>query len=531
MIDDLAAKRNEWIFNPLLCVKEVIGIGVQKPGSEHPPVVLDPLQEEIIIAMWELIRAKEKANFVDMQKLSKKEKELKQKIGVSVQSGKGVGKTALASIVAILFLVCFRYARVVILGPKYAQIKANLWPEIKKWFAHSVDIYGENSLLNQLFDDQTDLIYCNQVKEVELKQRWRCFIQTFPKNSDIEAQKAAVQGNHDDYMLFLLDESSGIPDHIFETIESTLTGKGKVNLIFSIFNPNKNTGWAIETQTKMKEKWCTFQIDARNSSLVSEDQIDYMRKRYGTDSNKFRVSVLGLPPLAEDGALIPWEWIQQAKDRYEEEETNKDDPYVFGVDIGGGGDDTMLCRRQGMRILGFERNKSVDTDHVTNWVNRLVLDEEPETTYLDMNGIGNTAYHRLKNTFGKQKIKGINVRKKPFNCNKFVMLRDELMWRMREAFEQGLIAIPNDEDLEGELSLLKYDDDSSDGKIKCVSKRDAAYKREMQGLLGYKSPNKVDSILMTFYDQYGNQLLKKDRTRLSYKDRFKTLKPKSWMAA
>ena len=513
IIARLAERRNKWIFDPLLCAEEVIGIGVKKPGSNEAPVTLDHLQKEIIVEMWELIRAKEKKEFIGPDKINEREKELAKKIGVSVQSGKGVGKTALAAIVAILFVVCFRYARVVILGPKYDQIKANLWPEIKKWMAHSVDIYGQSSLLKQLFKDQNDLVYCTHVKEVELKDRWRIFIQTFPKNSDISTQQAAVQGNHDDYMLFLMDEASGIPDHIFEPIETTLTGT--VNLIFAIFNPNKNTGWAIETQNKMKEKWVTKHIDARKSTLVKQDHIDYMMFKYGADSNKFRVSVLGLPPLTEEGALISWEWIQSAKDRWADMQVSEADPYLLGADIGGGGDASMIARRQGMKVMKFEGNKSVDTDIVTNWINRIILDEDPDSAYVDMNGIGNAVFYRLQSVFGKKKVRGINARKKPFNVDKFVMLRDELMWRLREVFESGEIGIPDDDELEGELSLLKYDDDHTDGKIKVISKQNAEYKREMVGLVGYKSPNKVDALLMTFYENYSNVLLKKTKSPIS----------------
>ena len=530
LLEKLSDKRNQWIFDPLLCCKEVLGIGVQKKDSTEPPIKLDPLQEQIIVEMWELIRMKEKKSFIGVDKLTEKEKFIAEKIGVSVQSGKGVGKTALASIVALLFLVCFRYARVVILGPKYDQIKANLWPEIKKWFAHSVEVYGEDSLLNQLFKDQNDLIYCTHVKPVELKDRWRIFIQTFPKNSDIATQQSSVQGNHDDYMLFLMDEASGIPDHIFEPIESTLSGI--VNLVFAIFNPNKNTGWAIETQGKMKEKWVTAHIDARKSTLVTEEHIQYMLYKYGADSNKFRVSVLGLPPLAEEGCLISWEWIQSAKDRWEDMNVAETEPYLLGADIGGGGDASMICRRQGMKVMKFEGNKSVDTDIVANWINRIILDEEPDCSYVDMNGIGNTTYYRLQSVFGKKKVKGINVRKKAFNINKFVMLRDELMWRLREVFESGEIAIPpNDDELEGELSLLKYDDDGTDGKIKVISKQNAEYKREMMGLVGYKSPNKVDSLIMTFYENYTSVLLKTEYKRQGFRKRLSALsKSGNWMS-
>ena len=307
---------------------------------------------------------------------------------------------------------------------------------------------------------------------------------------------------------------------------------GPVNVVFAIFNPNKNSGWAKETQDKMKTKWITHHIDARKSTLVTDEQIEYLREKYGADSNKFRVSVLGLPPIAEEGALIPWEWIQDAKDRWHGLVVDDVEPLLFGGDIGGGGDKSMLSRRHGMKVLGFEGKNSVDTDAVANWLARHILDFEPKFSYIDMNGIGNGAYYKLRATFGGKAVKGINVRKRAFNNDKFVMLRDELFWRLREAFESGEIAIPpNDDELEGELSLLKYDDEGVDGKIKVISKQNAEYKREMKGRLGYTSPNKADALALTFTDSYQAVLRKTAYKKQRVRSRMDFEKPRNgWMA-
>jgi len=527
--NNFSRKRGEWIENPELFLVEAVGINICECKCE-----LDPLQREIYLRFCELVRAKQYKGWLEEAGKAVPEEidRLASKVGASIQSGKGVGKTAICSMVALWFFVCFDRARVVIMGPKYDQIKKNLWSEISKWIGHAVQVYGDDCLLNDLIEKQTDKIYCKHVPKVEKGEKWVMFIMTFPKNSDVETQKAAVQGQHDRNMLFLIDEASGVPDHIFEPIESTLTFA--VNVIFAIFNPNKNTGWAIETQGKMKDKWVTMQINAENSTLVKKDTIDYMKKKYGVDSNKYRVSVLGLPPLEEEGALIPWSWIQAAKDRYDFFQPAEDDPYLFGIDVGGGGDDSMLCKRKGGKILSFKKNTSSDTDAVASWVMRehdmdVMKGEDVDEMSIDMNGIGNGAYHRIKNM--GYRIKGVNVRKAAANSDRFVMIRDELYWRIRCLFEDGDIAIPPDDDeLEGELSLLKYDDEAGSGKIKVLSKKDAEYRKEMISKLGYKSPNRADALALTCFKSYSSLLNRKKVQRMKARDLIKGNNSPGWMA-
>jgi len=490
-----AERRSAWIFDPLLFTREFLGIGI---CDCHTPdglgCRLDDIQTLYLKQFCALVRVKHKRSFG--KTLSEKERDIADRIGMSIQSGKGVGKTFEAAIIGLWFLVCFQDARVIIMGPGYDQIKTKLWAEISKWMGHAERVFGPNCLCNVLLEKQSDKIFCKHVGKNELGDRWVMFIQTFPKNTDIETQKATIQGNHDKFMLFLIDEASGVPDHIFEPVESTLTDP--VNLVFAIFNPNKNTGWAIETQGKMREKWVCGHINAENSSRVTKQQIDYMRKKYGVDSNKYRVSVLGLPPLTDSDALIPWEWIQDAKELWGQMRVEENDVLIHSEDVGGGGDPSMLCRRHGMKALEFPKYENPDTNAVADWFERQAIKHMPDIRIIDANGIGNKQYwDALKKKIWK--VIGYKAHQKARrpDCD---TLRDELFMYMREAFESRLLGIPDDDELEGELSVLTMSDES--GKIRIVSKQDRAFKREMMSRLGYKSPNKADTLAGTFFHDY-----------------------------
>ena len=191
----------------------------------------------------------------------------------------------------------------------------------------------------------------------------------------------AIQGKHADNMLFVIDEAPGVPEHIYSAIENTCTQPN--NMIFAIFNPNKNTGWAIDTQSKMSHRWICKQINAQNSTLVDKGTIEYKKERYGADSNIFRVDVLGLPPLADDGSFIPFTWIEDAKNRYDEYSPEENDPFILSLDVGGGGDPSMVCVKHGRKILKFHKYDNSKTDAVVEWFEGLLLKYKPDDAYVD----------------------------------------------------------------------------------------------------------------------------------------------------
>jgi len=73
--------------------------------------------------------------------------------------------------------------------------------------------------------------------------------------------------------------------------------------------------------------------------------------------------------------------------------------------------------------------------------------------------------------------------------DRYSRLRDELYWRLRERFEARKIRIPNDDDLIGELTSIRYKPESS-GKIKVESKLEMKKR-------GLSSPNKADALMLT----------------------------------
>jgi phage FluMu gp28-like protein len=113
----------------------------------------------------------------------------------------------------------------------------------------------------------------------------------------------------------------------------------------------------------------------------------------------------------------------------------------------------------------------------------------------------------------------VDVRRTARNEQRFVRLRDELWWKLREQFEKGNISIPDDSDLVDQLSSVKWSEQN--GRIKVQGKK------EMKAN-GKDSPDEADALCLTFH--YRDDTFRKDVEPLDAYEEDE--KPKtSWLAA
>src|SRR5262249_2616818 len=159
-------------------------------------------------------------------------------------------------------------------------------------------------------------------------------------------------------------------------------------------------------------------------------------------SNMYRIRVLGLPPLADADTLIPWDWVEDAVDR--DMEPLDDDPKIMAIDLARFGDDfTAIVTGRGLVIDPIVKYKGLDTMAVANWVIAEAHDFEPDAIFVDVIGIGAGLADILRERL-TYTVVDVNISEVASEDGRFRRLRDELWWKMREAFEQRRIKIPND---------------------------------------------------------------------------------------
>ncbi|MRY42861.1 DEAD/DEAH box helicase family protein, partial [Parabacteroides distasonis] len=234
---------------------------------------------------------------------------------VSVRSGQGVGKTGLESIVVTWYLCTRPFPKVIATAPTRQQLYDVLWAEISKWLA--------SSKIENLLEWTKTKIYMKGYSE-----RWWATAKTATRPEN-------MQGFHEDYMLFVVDEASGVADPIMEAILGTLTGYE--NKLLMCGNPTRTSGTFYDSHNRDRDLYKTFKVSSLDSPRTSKDNIEMLRRKYHEGSDPWRVRVLGEFPKGESDSLISLEAAEMATTR----EVNISNDYILniGADIARYGDD------------------------------------------------------------------------------------------------------------------------------------------------------------------------------------------------
>lgn len=385
---------------------------------------------------------------------------------VSVRAGHGVGKSTLASWAIYWFLLTRPYPKIICTAPTFHQLHDVLWAEAASWRQKS-------KLIQDCFEWQQRRIHAKWSPN-----NWWAAARTATKGE-------SLTGRHAGHFMLVVDEASGIEDPIYEAAEGMLTSAN--TYVLMIGNPTKNAGYFYDSHNKDKNAWSTHNLSSRNSPLVDKRYVEDMEARYGFNSNTFRVRVLGEFPYDEEDTLIPFGWVEESKGR--DTVISENEALVFGVDVGAGGDKSVILHRRGSKVEKITTHNTKNTMELVGWIAKEAAEFRPAAIFIDPIGVGKGAYDRLAEL--DFNVFPVDVRTKA-RKPKFRRLRDELWWATREHFEKGLISLPEDADqLIKELSNIKYKVES-DGSIKIESKSEMRRRN-----LG--SPDEADALCMTYY--------------------------------
>ena len=440
-------------------------------------------QAEFLELYTSMIRAKLKRH--NKESLNEEETALANKIGISVMSGKGTGKDACCGAWAGLhFSFMFPFSKVTCTANNSPQLTDVLWSEFAKWKTNAIP------KIKDRMEILTNKVYWKRKTDPpgEYKKRWWITGRSANLSANPDEQAEALGGRHEDYMLFIIDEGSKVPDAIYRQYITTC--RDPMNMIIVIFNPTMSTGFAMDTQKKYRDRWACLQWDSEKSDIVPKEWIEMMKDQYGEDSMEYQVYVKGLPPTVSSDALIPFEWQEEATTReFPAVDINKT-PAIFGLDVGFGGDDSVIVERYGPVVHKIHRFNMADTTEIVKWAANLINEKQPARVFVDNIAFGSGVKDILAQMFGGDIIRSADVRRKSYK-EIYAAKRDEIYFTLREAFQNGEIKIPNDSELRKELSSLKYGPDKR-GRTKIISKEELKRK-------GIKSPNRADALMLSYY--------------------------------
>jgi hypothetical protein len=279
---------------------------------------------------------------------------------LAMKACKGPGKTAVLAWLVLNFLATRPHARVGCTSITFDNLHDNLWAELAKWL-------GKSKYLSSMFTWSA-----MRIANKKYPATWFAAARAWPKHADAQRQADALAGFHADHVMFVLDESGGIPQAVMATAEAVLAS-GVESKVVQAGNPTTLDGPLYRACVTDRHLWTVISItgdpdDPKRSPRISLEWARDQIQQYGRDNPWVRVNVLGEFPPASLNALLGPEDVEAAFAR-----KLVGDVYLWaqkrlGIDVARFGDDRhVIFPRQGLRafrprVMRSARGSSVSTD-------------------------------------------------------------------------------------------------------------------------------------------------------------------------
>lgn len=244
-------------------------------------------------------------------------------------AGNGNGKSA-KSVFKLLWAFTTReLTRGFVTSGTADQLTTKFWPELSKW--HSLFI------ARHFFKLEATALFPIDPK---YKLEWRVDMQ--PWNMS-HPESGAGMHNAGRRIIKIFEESSQIPDPVWQTAEGSNTDTFTEIIHHVNGNGTRNNGWFADITFGAKaEKWVHNSVDCRTVENANTPLHDEWIKEYGLDSDFCRTHILGLLPRSSALQFIPTEFLEAAEQRTVT--WQPDDPLVMFVDVARGGADWVVMR-------------------------------------------------------------------------------------------------------------------------------------------------------------------------------------------
>lgn len=399
-----------------------------------------------------------------------------QAVRMAVGSGHGIGKSALVSWLILWILTTRPHSRGSVTASTVIQLQTKTIPELAKW--------AKRFILPDMFRVDT-----TKIVHTEHPETWRADFLTARKEN---SEAFAGQHNAQSTSFYVMDESSGVPDEIFEVAEGGLTDGEP--MIFCFGNRTKPTGYFNTLFTRRSHRWWTKCVDSREAKMTNKRQIEEWAEDWGEDSDFFRVRVMGLAPSASAEQLIPADWIESARTR--KISTSHREALVMGVDVARFGDDqSVIVYRRGndARTIPAFHMRGWDTMDVADRVAADIKDLNPVLVFVDGGGVGGGVVDRL-HSMGHSQVVEVNFGSRSMDPE-FFNKRSEMWGALRRELGRNL-CLEDSDDLQDELAAQEYQIDPKTRKTRLVGKEDLRR-------LGIPSPDWGDALALTYAQPIG----------------------------
>lgn len=323
-------------------------------------------------------------------------------------------------------------------------------------------------------------------KRLTFKNGWEIITLTAHGNENEDDPAPNLMGFGGD--IIVLDEACLILQKVYTQRISRMLGDDAENAkLITIVNPWNMLNFAYQQWMnpvfkKIHIGWKQALAEGRTTQTFLNEQ-----KAILSDYEWTVLYESDFAPESKD-TLIRYDWIQRALKK-QIQFTDKTQT-VWGLDVAEQGEDlTILTKAETDGIQYSVKSQQHIRDRETipcaNEVSSIL--PKKDNVNVDSIGVGAGVYSQLKEL--GHSVTSIRVgESSEADDKRYLNLKSERWWRLRNIFEQDLISIPNEPKLISQLSQMRYEF-TTVGKIKI---------RDPDG----KSPDYADSLMLTILGQH-----------------------------
>lgn len=386
----------------------------------------------------------------------------------AVAACRDLGKSRVAAYLALWFLVTRPKSLVFTCAPVWDQVEQALWAEIRGIYTDSIlpKLFPKWELQNAAIKTEHPL--------------WRAIGVT---SKDVEN----IEGRHADHVLVILDESKGISDEFFSSVQGMLSQPS--SKLLAIGTPGAPAGWFARAFSVDRALWnAHFQVSSRTIPRLAK-HYEAERARLGPMNPWFMQQQEAKFAGADEATVIPMDTIEAAIAReydLEDQSVTGNWPRILSLDPAArGSDDSVLTYRWGPVVLKQLWWNGRDEMWTANKTADEAVQFRAHTVVIDEVGLGAGIRSRVRQLLAPTFIPvfGFHSGRPARDSDRFINTKAEQIFELKDRFRAGNIKIPNDPVLIGQLCgwTMEF---TATGKTKIVDPPD--------------SPDRADSLMLAF---------------------------------
>ena len=237
-------------------------------------------------------------------------------------------------------------------------------------------------------------------------------------------------------------------------------------------------------------------VMSASALLLSPVWVEEARHDWGEGSPLWQSKVRGLVPEDASDGVIPLSWLRRCQ---QEREWTEEQllPVELGVDIGAGGDWTVVRERRGVKAGRTWRARTPESQAASAMILAAIQETAATAVKVDAIGVGwgicGTLKQQADEGLHEAQVVPVNVGTAALNPEKFPKLRDQIWWELgRDLSETGGWDLADLDDMTvAQLIAPTYKHDAN-GRVKIEPKE------ETRKRLG-RSPDDADALLLAYH--------------------------------